>query len=548
MTSFLKLSSGAVAAAAALLMVSCAGSGSGEGCCCDDGQQLFIGDDIAVAQTVYGKVRGYILRDIYQFKGIPYGAPTSGENRFMPPKEPEPWDGVRPALNYGESAAQGMAFERTPESASYFVDHWNYDVIGEDCLRLNVWTPGLDSKKRPVLVWLHGGGFSNGNGIEQDGYCGENLSRYGDIVFCSINHRLNAFGFSDFAAVGGEKYLHSGNVGMLDIVAALKWVNRNIANFGGDPSNVTIIGQSGGGSKVCLTASMPSAKGLVHKAVPLSGNTVRAADRSYAEALGAFILEKAGLKPSEIDKLQQMPWEEYYALASSAAREFTYPGYTGRAGFSPVADGIDIPAGTLFDPSDESLPNVPMLLCTTLHEWNPDRDNAALENITLDGVAQALSQRYGEKAKDVVEAYADAFPSFRPIEIWAMLGWPRTSVVECADTKVAQGSPVYMAWFQWQPPLFDGRMRAFHCIDICFWFHNTDLMVTHTGGGRRPRRLSEKMSDALLSFMKTGNPNCSSMPEWPAYTPEKGELMILDDTCRVENDPDRECRAVITGK
>lgn len=510
-----------------------------------DGQQLFVGDDIAVAQTTAGKVRGFILRDIYQFKGIPYGAPTSGKNRFMPPQEPEKWSGVRPTMNYGESAPQTIGYDRSVESMSFFQDHWNYDLIGEDCLKLNVWTPGLDAKKRPVLVWLHGGGFSSGNAIEQDGYGGENLARYGDIVFCSVNHRLNAFGFSDFAAVGGEKYKHSGNVGMLDIIAALKWVRDNISRFGGDPDNVTVIGQSGGGAKVCLLASMPEARGLVHKAVALSGSTTAAARKDQAEALGAFILQEAGLRPDQIDKLQEMPWEEYYTLAHNAARKFRHQASGGRADFSPVGDGLDIPAGTLFDPQDATLPDIPLLLCTTLQEWNPNRDNPELENISLDSVVDCLAPLYGEKSRAVVEAYARTFPQYRPVEIWAMLIWPRTSVVQTADTKAAQGAPVYMAWFQWQPPLFDGRQRAFHCIDICFWLHNTDVMLTHTGGGARPRRLSDRMSDALLAFMRTGDPNCKALPAWPPYTPERGEVMVLDDESSVQLDPDRSCRSLI---
>ena len=269
-----------ILAAAALFAAAC---GSPKGEKADDGQQLFIGDDIAVAQTQYGKVRGYILHDIYQFKGIPYGAPTGGKNRFMPPQKPEPWEGIRNAYNYGESAPQVVGYPREPESAAFLVDAWNYDLIGEDCLRLNVWTPKLDAGKRPVIVWLHGGGFSSGNAIEQNGYGGENLAKYGDVVFCSVNHRLNAFGYSDFASVGGEKYLHSGNVGMLDIVAALQWIHDNIANFGGDPGNVTVIGQSGGGSKVSMIAAMPAAKGLVHKGVALSGNSVRGSDKASAE-------------------------------------------------------------------------------------------------------------------------------------------------------------------------------------------------------------------------------------------------------------------------
>ena len=333
---------------------------------------------------------------------------------------------------------------------------------------------------------------------------------------------------------------------MLDIVAALKWVRDNISRFGGDPDNVTVIGQSGGGAKVCLLASMPEARGLVHKAVALSGSTTAAARKEQAEALGAFILQEAGLRPDQIDKLQEMPWEEYYTLAHNAAHKFRHQANGGRIDFSPVGDGIDIPAGPLFDPADATLPDIPMLLCTTLQEWNPNRDNPELENISLDSVVECVAPLYGEKSRAVVEAYARTFPQYRPVEIWAMLLWPRTAVVQTADLKSAQAAPVYMAWFQWQPPLFDGRQRAFHCIDICFWLHNTDVMLTHTGGGARPRRLSDRMSDALLAFMRTGNPNCPALPDWPAYTPERGDVMVLDDVCSVQPDPDRACRTLIT--
>ena len=512
-----------------------------------DGQQLFIGEDIAVANTQYGKVRGYILRDLYTFKGIPYGANTTGKNRFMPPQEPEPWDGVRLALNYGDMAPQAIVYDRSPESAAGFVDNWNFFNSSEDCLRLNVWTHGLDAKKRPVLVYFHGGGFFNGSAIEQDGYSGEGLASYGDVVVCSINHRLNAFGFTDLAKVGGEKYAHSGNVGILDLIAALKWVHNNIANFGGDPDNVTIMGQSGGGAKVSIVAAMSAAKGLVHKAVCLSGNSIQAADKAQAEALGAFVLQEAGLKPSEIDKLQEMPWEEYYDLANAAAAKFNrMNGGSGRrGGFSPVGDGLDIPAGTFYDPADETIPNIPMIYCSVKHEGNPDRNNPELENVTLDDVVERMTPNYRENARAVVEAYAKTFPECRPIEIWALLTGVRTNIVRSANRKYEQGAPVYVAWFGWQPPLFDGRLRSFHCLDICFWLHNTDLMLTHTGGGARPRALSDKMSDALVAFMRTGDPNCKSLPTWPKYTPENGEVMVLDDECVAMNDPDRPARQVI---
>lgn len=545
MQTFSRILFSAILGSSLLLICGCSGNQK-KSTAEEDGQQLFIGENIAVANTQYGKVRGYILHNLYQFKGIPYGANTTGKNRFMPPQEPEPWDGVRLALNYGDMAPQAIIYDRSPESAAGFVDNWNFFNSSEDCLRLNVWTPGLDAKKRPVLVYFHGGGFFNGSAIEQDGYSGEGLASYGDVVVCSVNHRLNAFGFTDLAKVGGEKYAHSGNVGILDLIAALKWVHNNISNFGGDPGNVTIMGQSGGGAKVSIVAAMPAAKGLVHKAVALSGNSIRAADKEQAEALGEFVLKEAGLKPSEIDKLQEMPWEEYYELANAAAAKFNKQrGGRGRGGFSPVGDGLDIPAGTFFDPADESIPNIPMIYCSVKHEGNPNRNNPELENVTLDDVVERMTPNYGEHAREVVEAYAKSFPECRPIEIWALLTGVRTNIVRSANTKYQQGAPVYVAWFGWQPPLFDGRLRSFHCLDICFWLHNTDIMLTHTGGGARPRALSDKMSDALVAFMRTGDPNCKSLPAWPKYTPEKGEVMVLDDTCVAMNDPDRPARQVI---
>lgn len=260
----------------------------------EEGQVLLVGDNIAVTDTEYGKVRGYKLRGINYFLGIPYGADTSGTNRFMPPQKPKPWTDVYPALWWGDSAPQEMENRYENKYAS-FRDHWNYGDVSEDCLRINVFTAGFnDGKKRPVLFWIHGGGFVNGNGIEQDGYNGENFARFGDVVFCSINHRLGPLGYCNLAGVGGEKFAASPNVGMLDIVAALEWVRDNITNFGGDPANVTIMGQSGGGAKVCILIAMPSAKGLFQKAVVLSGASRKAGDKAHSEELGAAVVKEAG--------------------------------------------------------------------------------------------------------------------------------------------------------------------------------------------------------------------------------------------------------------
>jgi para-nitrobenzyl esterase len=518
-----------------------------------DGQVLLVGDNIAVANTHHGKVRGYVLRGINYFLGVPYGADTSGPNRFMPPQKPKAWNDVYPALWWGNSAPQNMENRYANKFAS-FRDHWNYDDVSEDCLRINVFTPALnDGKRRPVLFWIHGGGFTNGNGIEHDGYNGENFARFGNTVFCSINHRLGPLGFCNLAGVGGEKFAASGNVGMLDIVAALEWVRDNIANFGGDPGNVTIMGQSGGGAKVCTLAAMPCAKGLFHKAVVLSGASRRSGDKALSEKLGSAVLKEAGLNTSQLDQLQSLPWKDFYAIATRAQQAVAKEAGPGgmMRGFSPVVDGDILPQHP-FDPEPApSAATVPMIISSVQDEMSPSWFDSSLESVSMEQVVERLKQRagfgpgFGDKTKEVVESYARAFPGKKPVEIWSLVAANRQSVVALADIKSKQPAPVYVNWFTWQPPLFDSRMRAFHCVDICFWFHNTDLMLTHTGGGPRPRALAEKMAGALLQFMKTGNPNGPGLPNWPKYTPAKGETMIFDDTPVAKNDPDREARKAL---
>ena len=507
----------------------------------DEDQILLIGDNIAVAQTEYGKVRGFILRGIHQFLGIPYGADTSGKNRFMPPQKPLPWNDIKPTIWWGNTAPQIME-KRYANVVSSFVDHWNYDDVSEDCLKLNVWTPALDNKKRPVVVWLHGGGFVNGNGIEQDGYHGENLARFGDIVFCSVNHRLGALGYCCLSAAGGES--GSGNAGNLDLVASLEWVKNNISQFGGDPGNVTIIGQSGGGAKVTTLMNMPAAKGLFHKAVALSGSSLIGVNKDYAEKLGLKVMEEAGLKVGEIEKLQQIPWLEFIQFANRAVAKLSDEAKKmgiQREGFSPVSDGIHLINEPFFSTGLSA--DIPLLINTTFHEWTPSRADASLETVTWEQVAEKLTPRFGEKSNAILAAYKKQFPSASPIEIWALILSNRKNAVAAADAKTKQGkAPVYLSWFGWEPPLFDGRMRAFHCIDICFWFYNTDLMYTHTGGGKRPKSLSHKMAGSFLKFIKTGNPNGGGLPQWAPYSTENGETMILDDICLMQNNPDAEAR------
>jgi para-nitrobenzyl esterase len=508
-----------------------------------DDQQLFVGDNIAVANTQYGKVRGFILRGIHTFLGIPYGADTSGSNRFMPPQKPNPWTETRPAVWWGNTAPQIMDNRYANQYAS-FVDHWNYDDVSEDCLRVNVWTPALDQKKRPVILWLHGGGYTNGNAVEQDGYHGENLSRFGDVVFCSINHRLGALGYSQLSAAGGHPA--SGNVGNLDMVASLEWIRDNISNFGGDPGNVTIIGQSGGGSKVTTLMNMPSAKGLFHKAVALSGSSLSGTNKEFAEKVGLKIMEEAGLKPGDIKGLQKLTWREYIDIANKAAAKMGDEAKRmniARAGFSPVGDGQYLASGEFFKDSSHFSADIPLLINTTFHEQSPSRTDALLEKINLSGVKEKLRSRFADQTDKIVDAYAQNFPEAKPVEIWALINSNRKNAIATANVKAGQKkAPVYVSWFGWQPPLFDGRMRAFHCDDICFWFYNTDLMLTHTGGGKRPRALSEKMAKSFLNFARTGNPNGGGLPNWKPYTAEKGETMVLNDQSMLALDPDREAR------
>ena len=523
----------------ALLLAAAGCNNQGKKADCD-GQRLFVGDDIAVTQTQYGKVQGYILDGVYTYLGIPYGASTAGENRFMPPKEPASWEGIRPAMFYGNDAPQAHQ-DKWKNNSSTFTDHWNYYDYSEDCLNLNVWTPAPDGKKRPVLVWMHGGGFSAGNSIEQDGYHGANLARGGDIVFVSVNHRLNVFGYSDLSAAGPQ-FASSGNVGVMDLVAALQWVHNNIANFGGDPGNVTIMGQSGGGAKVCDVLAMPSSKGLVHKVVGLSGNATTAANQEASKAIGAAILKTV---KGDVKKLQEMPWEEYYELANKVAAEVGTGDMMG--GFSPVADGIVLPKGNFFADKNAASAGVPLMLCTTTSEFALSKENPTLEAISYEEAVKMVKESFGQpKAQEAMDALRKVFPEKKPIELINMMVAQRTNVLATADAKYAQGgAPVYLAWFDYNAPLFGGRIRAFHCADICYWFKNTDLMVTHTGGGAEPRKVSDQMSAALLAFMRTGNPNCKEIPEWPAYTPEDAPTMMFSLESKVLNAPDREFLSLV---
>jgi len=315
------------------------------------------------------------------------------------------------------------------------------------------------------------------------------------------------------------------------------------------------MGQSGGGGKVCALTAMPSAKGLFHKAVVLSGASLKMGEKDFSEKLGAAVLKEAGLKPTELEKLQAMPWKDFYAIATRAQQTLAKeagPGGGLRRGFSPVVDGKILPQHPYSPEAAPTAADVPMIISSVFNEQSPSWADSSLESVTLEQVVEKLKERagfgagFGNRAKEIVDAYAKAFPGKKPVEIWSLASSNRQNVVALADAKSKQPAPVYVDWFGWQPPLFDNRIRAFHCVDICFWFYNTDVMLSHTGGGARPRALSAKMAGALLQFMKTGDPNGGGLPTWPRYSSAKGETMVLDDVCEVKDDPDREARKALT--
>jgi para-nitrobenzyl esterase len=489
-----------------------------------------------VVDTTYGKVQGIATAGIKEFKGIPYGAPTGGKNRFMPPKKPASWSGVRECFAHGQVCPQTPSDLRSDYG---MMIQWDQQSggLGEDCLTLNVWTPGIkDGQKRAVLVSFHGGGFATGSG-NAPGYDGAQLARFGDVVVVTVNHRLASFGYLHLTDLGAPpEFAQAGVAGVMDLVAALQWVRDNIENFGGDPGKVMIFGQSGGGAKTSTVLAMPSAKGLFRCAAVQSGSAIRLSTRELATKRAEALLAKLGISKNSFDSLQKISWQQLLEAQNSLG--------AGLGGFSPVVEGNVLPHHP-FDPvAPPESADVPVIISTTLEDaalglTNFDLDDAGLKTI--------LNQRFKDKADEIYALYHQSSWNTKksPFLIQAQVltdnGFRRNAITQ-AERKAALGkAPAYMYLWAYESPGFGGKFGAVHGTDVSASFNGYPNSI---GGGGSPqqRSLWANFASAWVAFAKTGNPNNAKIPNWPAYDATARATMVFDNNTRVENDPRGEIR------
>jgi para-nitrobenzyl esterase len=500
--------------------------------------------------TNSGKIRGYIQnvgsKKVYTFKGVPYGASTAGKRRFMPPEKPQAWTAVKETVEYGPRCPQsrGGGGGLVPEVD---VMEWK-GPMSEDCLNLNVWTPGLKgADKRPVMVWFHGGGYDRGSANFSQ-YDGRNLAGKHDVVMVGVNHRLNIFGYLYMPEYGGEKFAHSGNQGLQDLVLALQWVRDNIENFGGDPNRVTIFGQSGGGAKVSALMGMPGAKGLFHRAIAMSGSQVTAMERDDASRNLNNVLRALNMYATQIGKLQDLSMEE---LMDLSVRRYPLNGDRPLR-WGPAIDAITLPKSP-FDPAaSEYSETVPMMIGSTETEitWNANQSYDPLDDQALHKkMKEAL--RADDAATDrVIAVYKKNRPKASNLDLYLIAasdaGQMRLGPALEAERKVMQGkAPVYKYYFQWYSPVRGGQLRAMHTMDIPFAMDIVEISKSEVGTGKEQQPLADKMSAAFVSFAATGKPATKLLPEWPAFNLETRQTMVFNNECKVVNDPYREERLAI---
>ena len=520
----------------------------------------------AVAKTQYGKVRGFVDGDVFTFKGIPYGQNTGGENRWLPAKAPKTWEGEYPALIYGPNCPQNLHSWDRPVGQQgqgdavwgaieqSFIQDWDDGYQGEDMLKLNVWTPGLTGK-RAVMVYFHGGGFSFGSSYELPSHEGAQMARHHDVVQVSVNHRLNILGFFDLSEIGGLAYADSVNVGMTDLVAALRWVRDNIANFGGDPDKVMIYGQSGGGSKVTTLMGMPSAAGLFHRASVQSGGGGNPPSGEQSREFAKQLMVELGLGPKDIAGLQKMEWTKLNSAASAAASKINGPaartlgmgalaGGTPRVGAGPTVDGRIITLRSFFEAAPEVSKNVPMLIGSVSEEGNR-MSSRPTEAEWRASVAAVIGDA---KASALIAAMKKAHPekSIRTLSYGVSGLQVRNRVTQMARMKYDQkAAPAFAYYFTWQSPMLEDA-GAWHTAELAFCFDNTKRCVQGTGNTKQAQALAKKMATAWANFARTGNPSQPGLT-WKTFEPERCPTMIFDNKCRLVDDPECEARKILLG-
>jgi len=514
---------------------------------------LIASRDNAVVPTAGGHVRGYTRNGIYTFKGIPYAESTAGMNRFMPPVKLKPWSGVRSCLSYGPVSPQPLGHDLQNDEMNFLVPQ-DDGVQGEDCLRVNAWTPVLGANGRlPVMVFLHGGRYTTGSGQWLRVYDGENLSRRGEVVVVSLNHRLGALGFMDLSRFD-ERYALSGNAGMLDILAALEWVRDNISAFGGNPACVTVFGHSGGAGKVTALTAMPGARGLFHRAIAQSGPVLRMRTPQGAGRLAEETLHELEIDRTRLSELQRLPCSQIVAAGDKVVSRYRGPIFSpdlsrleDTVGWAPVSDGKVLLQP--FDPEGLRIAaHVPMLMGTTLNEMATNIGYPEGESMTETELLARVKENVGARAGQVVAAFRQRTPQAKTFDLWSRIASApvRGAVIEQCKRKVTVGeAAVWLYWFTWQTPVLDGRPHAFHGAELPFVFDNAELCDTATGGGRGAMELAHRMSDTWVQFARTGNPNHGGLDNWPAFTAERESTMIFDTLCQAQDGPDRKELATV---
>lgn len=474
-----------------------------------------------VANTTSGRVRGFTACGVHVFKGIPYGDNTSSR-RFLPAPPAKPWRGVRDTLDYGPASPQAR----------------DAGPVSEDCLSLNVWTPGLDDRRRPVMVYFHGGEYSSGSGASPL-YDGARLCKRGDVVAVTVNHRLAVLGHLYLAKILGPAYAASGNVGLLDLVLALRWVRDNISAFGGDPDCVTVFGQSGGGAKIATLMAMPAAQGLFHRAATMSGQQITASGPAAATNRALAFLDALKLPRDRAADMTGRPIEEL--IAAMAAADPTIP----RSGiyWGPVLDETVLPRHPFYpDAAPQSL-NIPMMIGNTLDETRAFfRNDAGVFNLTWDTLPArlALELRVDIEADTVVAAYRRMFPTYSPVDVFfaattAGRSW-RAAIIE-AEERAKAGAPVYAYQLNWRSPVDGGAWGAAHTLDIPLVFDNTAQPSAISGDGPEARALASIMSETFISFARTGNPNRPGLPPWKPYELADRATLLFELKPYMADDP-----------